>query len=72
MSHDEDNNAGSKQKFIMISIINLIYDYLKNMFANFKAIGHTIFICDVPSQKPSVIVYAGEMLDFLLCDSTRK
>ena len=42
------------------------------MFANFESIGQTIFVCDTPGIKPFVVTYAGEMLSFLLLDTTKR
>ena len=71
VGHEGKGSAGSKRKYIVVSLDNLSYDSLKSMFANFEAIGQTMFVCDVPGKKPFVVMYAGEMLTFLLKEATR-
>ena len=70
MGHED--SAGSKRKFIVVSLDNLSFESLKSMFANFESIGQTMFVCDVPGMKPFVVIYAGEMLAFLIKESTKK
>ena len=71
VGHDGGDITGSKRKFIVVSLDNLLYDSLKSMFTNFKSIGQTMFVCDTPGLKPIVFVYTGEMLDFLLKEATK-
>ncbi len=72
VGHEDATTAGSKRKSIAISVDNLSFDALKSMFANFESIGQTIFVCDSPGIKPFVVIYAGEMLSFLLLDTTKR
>ncbi len=72
MGHKDGHDAEPTHKLIAISINNLSYYFLKNMFAIFEAIGQTIYMCNVLGRKPFVIIFAGNMLDFLLHKNTNK
>ena len=72
MGHDGAVEAGSKRKFIAVSVDNLSYDSLKSMFANFESLAQTMFVCDTPGIKPIAVVFAGEVLSFLLREDTKR